>query len=344
MKKIYILTDYQNRFGSKYNAKPYESGMDKSLLKKYFANNNFEASFVPFADVLNFDSSHWMNKTVIYTSSEDIGYFYKSYIEDIVFYLEINSANVIPSYKFLRANNNKVFMELLRYSLSNVLSNGITTKAYGCFEELQSRASTLSYPVVYKQAAGAQSDGVGMARNYRELIKDVKKIARTKNIFREFWELGRSVKYPGYVEQSKYRNKFIIQNLIKGLNGDFKVLVFGDKFYVLKRDTKKNDFRASGSGIRIFIKEIPEGLLDFANKCHLTLNIPNASLDIAFDGDSFYLLEFQCLYFGSFTLTHSKFYWQKTSDGNFVLKESESILEEEYATSVSEFCLKQGFA
>lgn len=343
MKEIYILTDYQHRFGSKYNAKPYESGMAKSLLKKYFANNNFDASFVPFADVLNYDASFWINKTVIYTSSEDTGYFYKSYIEDIVFYLEINGTNVIPSYKLLRANNNKVFMELLRYSFGNVLSHGHDTKVYGSIEELKERASTLSYPVVYKQAAGAQSTGVGMARNYKELIHNVKEIARTKNIFRELWEFGRSLKYPGYIAQSKFRNKFIIQNFIKHLNGDFKVLVFGDKFYVLKRDAKKNDFRASGSGIRNFIKEIPKELLDFANKCYLLLNIPNASLDIAFDGNSFYLLEFQCLYFGSFTLTYSKFYWQKTSNGNFVLKEGESILEEEYAKSVSEFCLKQGF-
>ena len=36
MNKIYILTDYKNIFGSKHNATPYRSGMNKKLLKKYF--------------------------------------------------------------------------------------------------------------------------------------------------------------------------------------------------------------------------------------------------------------------------------------------------------------------
>lgn len=341
MKTITILTDYKNNFGSKYNALPYNSGMDKTLLKKYFANNHFETVFVPFADILNYENSYWKNKIVIYTSSEDTGYFYKSYIEDIILYLELSGANVIPPFKYLRANNNKVFMELLRYSLGNELLNGNSAKVYGCKEELQSRCAIFSYPVVYKQAAGAMSEGVGMARNHTELIKNAKKIARTRNIFREFWELGRSIKYPGYIAQSKFRNKFIIQHFINGLNGDFKVLVFGDKFYVLKREAKKGDFRASGSGIRNFIKEIPNELLEYANKCFLLLDIPNVSLDIAFDGNSFHLIEFQCLYFGSFTLTYSPFFWSRTDCGTFILTEGESILEEEYARSISKFCKKE---
>ena len=51
---------------------------------------------------------------MLYTSSEDPDYFYKSYIEDIVYGLKNIGAKLIPPYKYLRTNNNKVLMEILR--------------------------------------------------------------------------------------------------------------------------------------------------------------------------------------------------------------------------------------
>jgi hypothetical protein len=51
------------------------------------------------------------------------------------------------------------------------------------------------------------------------------------------------------------------------------------------------------------------------------------------------LIEFQCLYFGSYTLTHSDFYWYKTEEGVFILREGKSILEEVYASSIVKFCI-----
>ena len=112
MNRIIIITDYKNRFGSKWDAVPYNSGMKKKNLEKYFLQEKYEAKFIQFSEVKNLTNVE--NIPIIYTSSEDIGYHYKDYIEDIIFYLECKDAIVIPSYKYLRANNNKVFMELLR--------------------------------------------------------------------------------------------------------------------------------------------------------------------------------------------------------------------------------------
>ena len=44
-KKIFFLTDYKNNFGSKHNALPYRSGMDKDLLKKYFKAKGYDCIF-----------------------------------------------------------------------------------------------------------------------------------------------------------------------------------------------------------------------------------------------------------------------------------------------------------
>jgi glutathione synthase/RimK-type ligase-like ATP-grasp enzyme len=200
MKKrtIHALTDYKGHFESKYNSFPYNSGMDKKLLKKHFSLLDFEVVFLPFSEVFNYSNDFWADKTVIYTSSEDTGYFYKNFIEDIVYYLELSDAVVIPSFRYLRANNNKVFMELLRRRINNNNIN-IQSKVFGCMEEAEKASSKFNFPLVYKQAAGAMSRGVGLIRKQDDLLRNIKKIARTSNLFRELWEYGRSIKYKGYI-------------------------------------------------------------------------------------------------------------------------------------------------
>ncbi len=339
MTTIYALTDYKGNFESKYNAVPYNSGMDKDLLKKYFSGFGFEIMFVKFSDVINYPNAFWPDKIVIYTSSEDTGYYYKSFIEDIIFHLELSRAKVIPSYKYLRANNNKVFMELVRHQFNSEAID-LPTTIYGSYEEIKKIRSELNFPLVYKRAAGAMSRGVGIIINQVNLARKIKKISKTPNLLREFWEYGRSLKYKGYIRESRHRKKFLVQQYIEGLNGDFKVLIFGDKYYVLKRGTRKGDFRASGSGIRVFSREIPEGILEYANLCINILDVPNASLDIGYNGKSFFLIEFQCLYFGSFTLTYSDFYWLRTKHNKFELVEGKSVLEEEYARSIVNRCIQ----
>jgi hypothetical protein len=113
MAKLILLTDYHGFFVSKNTAVPYRIGMDKSLLKQRFETFGLEIDFVRFSDI-DFRDPEILSNTYVYTSSEDPGYRYKSYIEDIVLGLEIVGAMVLPPYKFLRANNNKVFMEILR--------------------------------------------------------------------------------------------------------------------------------------------------------------------------------------------------------------------------------------
>lgn len=336
MNIIYALSDSNGNFESKGNAIPYNSGMDKHLLEKYFSEFDFQVIFIQFSEVINYSGDFWADKRIIYTSSEDTDLHYKSFIEDIIYYLELCNARVIPSYKYLKANNNKVFMELLNHQLNGCHDSNLKTRVFGTFEEAREVKNSFNYPLVFKKSAGAMSRGVGIAKNKEDLIRKLKNISRTPDYFREIWEFGRSLKYKGYKKEGKYRNKFIVQDLIDGLNGDYKVLIFGDRFYVLQRGIKKGDFRASGSGIREFVKDIPKGLLEFALDFYTKLYVPNASLDIAFNGTKFFLFEFQCLYFGSYTLTYSEFYWIRRNN-HFELIEAKSELEYEYVRSIADY-------
>ena len=108
---------------------------------------------------------------------------------------------------------------------------------------------------------------------------------------------------------------------------------FSDKAFVLHRANRKNDFRASGSGIFTFKENIPDGLLDFANKVFLTFNVPNLSLDIAYDSKQFYLIEYQALYFGTTTIQKAPFFFHIDNNIWKLVKEKAN-LEKEYVNSI----------
>ncbi|MFZ1519715.1 MAG: hypothetical protein WAU11_13105, partial [Ignavibacteriaceae bacterium] len=150
----------------------------------------------------------------------------------------------------------------------------------------------------------------------------------------------RAFKHKGYCKQSLHRRKYIIQNFIPHLKNDWKVLIYADRYYVLFRGNRKNDFRASGSGLFKFVQAVPNGLLNFAKTIYDKCNIPNISLDIAFDVNVFHLIEFQALYFGTTTIVKSPFYFERRN-GNFALIESKSELEMVYTESIIKYLDKQ---
>ncbi len=335
MKKIFILTDYKGHFGSKHNAVPYRSGMDKELLKKYFEESNFEVNFLEFSEI-DFRKMNFKDKYVLYTSSEDIGYHYKDYIEDIILGLHLQGAILIPEYNYLRANSNKVFMEILRDQMNLDSIKNIKSHNFGTIEELDDRIDEFTFPVVIKSAAGAMSSGVRLAHNKKELIKIAKRLSRTKYLYDELWDYGRSIKHKGYIRESKYRKKFIIQNFIPELENDWKIVIYDKKYYILYRGIRDNDFRASGSGKFIFKEIIPDGILDFAEEIFNYFDVPNISIDIAFSGNNFHLFEFQAVYFGTTTIEKSSFYFMKGNDRWEMFKEK-SELEKEYVDSIVKF-------
>jgi len=337
MNKIIALTDYKNKFGSKHFDKPYRSGMDKELLRKEFEKLNFSIDFIKFTKLKNIYKDFYY----IYTSSEDYGYHYKSFIEDQILNLESLGCNVIPSYKYLRANNNKVFMELLRTSTNDVELLSVKSHVFGTYEEFVENIDSFSFPIIVKKSEGASGKGVYKADNVAQLKKIVKKVAKSKNIYHDIKEIGRTFKHKGYLKESKYRSKFIIQNMIPNLKNDWKVYFFMDKIYIFYRPILKNRvFKASGGGYENYTygldANIPEGIFDFVEKVMSYFEVPHASLDIAFDGSKFHLLEIQFLYFGTAGIPYSKGYFIKHNN-NWEFIENKMTIEEVYAQSISKY-------
>lgn len=339
-KKILILTDYRSQFWLKSNYK--EENFDLSLLKNEFQKYNYSVEVSEFdkIDLINIDYKHVY---VIYQSSEDPDSFYKSYIEDCLLSLQLKGAILVPNFYLFRAHNNKVFMEMLRViNTENALKNPIS-ESFGTYEEYIKKYNNCNTTKVFKLAEGAQSKNVFLLKTAKDFRRKAYKYSRSFNFY--YWLVDQlkpllKKKYPNYRKKSHNRRKFIIQNFVPGLNEDYKVLVYDKDYFVLKRGINKNDFRASGSGLLKFTKEIPEGILEYAKLCFEAFDTPFIGLDIAVKNDVFYLIEFQFVHFGNFTLEHAPFHFNY-NDGNWKTIDQKVVLEEKFAESIHKFITKQ---
>jgi hypothetical protein len=333
-----VLTDYQDRFSTKATAFPPRSGMSQALLADFFRSLDVEPVFVQYADV-DLRDECWNNAWVVYTSSEDLHLKYRSYIEDVCLALSLKGAKLIPAFQFLRAHHNKSFMEMLRDVMGGEEIKTIQSKYFGAYEELKSRADSIELPAVIKSAYGAGSVSVALAATGAELLEKAKKLSRSRQFINELREVARTFKHRGLVADSKYREKFIVQNFISGLKSDTKALVFGDRIYLLRRSVRENDFRASGSGKFSWVKEVDSELLDYCEKVRSLLDVPHVSMDVAYENGRYHLIEFQAVYFGSITVDRSDCYFERNTD-SWTRVDSPSVLEEEYARSTVDYMKK----
>ena len=268
MKRILILMDHCG-----YTFTSLKRNYLKSIDLEKLKDNLEKKGYKVFISSLHaIDERYKISGTyVFYPSSEVHGLFYKEYIEDILLELDLRGLILLPAYKYFRAHHNKVFMELLRPNLKNI--NSQTIISYPIYDNrdlmniLEDLESKLKYPMVLKMSSGSGSRGVSLAKNRKDLLGKVKKMTYVKyrnysmpwysNVFSSKMKtLLRKICHKAYINRSYPQEKMVIQNFIANLKYDYKVLVFGNKYYVLKRLTRENDFRASGSGKLIFPDQI----------------------------------------------------------------------------------------
>lgn len=342
MRELIILTDCFGTFLTSLGPDGKYVSMDVPRLKTLFEDQGFAVTVTEFSRL---DMKRKYDGCVIlYQTSEADGQFYKKYIEDMVFCLEMAGATAVPPYRYLKAHHNKGFMEIMRNSFSDNRLKTISSGYYGNpIEALKDRPDL---PVVIKRISGAGSWGVYCARTPEEYERGIRKASGTL-LADSFAGLVRGTarltakKILG-IALPRYRSRkgkevcrpFIIQNFIGNLSGDYKVLFFGGKYYTLYRENRKNDFRASGSGLlhEVNMEDNPP-LLDFASRVVNEIDFPIIGMDIGFDGKQYHLLEFQMIHLGPYALQRSKrfFVWQ---DGGWKCVEGVSNLEEEFARSV----------
>ncbi len=324
-----------------------EGKIDIALLQKELREAGNEVEIICIHDI-KFPSKYrgWY---VIYPSSEDYGLFYKDFLEDILLRLQMDGAILLPRFELFRAHHNKVFMELCRMGLSE----RYRTLQARCLYSIKDVEDVLErengYPMVLKIAAGAGSEGVALIRDKKDAVYKIRKMGAItyfnyeyslkKCIRQMLGRLKRRLLKRKIGETSQARQKLVLQTFLPGLTHDYKVLVFADKYYLLRREVRTGDFRASGSGKREFpdkFTQTEEMILEFAKGAYEELHTPMLSIDIAWDGRQCHMIEFQCLNFGPYTLQFSDCYYKKTS-GSWAKISGRSVLEKEMANSYMRF-------
>jgi hypothetical protein len=348
MKKLIILTDEESEFLiSKSNFKFFTS-MDVNAIKAYFVSKGFEVRICKFSELALCDD--YKGTCFLYQTSEAPGSFYKRYIEDLVYFLEKHGAIVLPNHKFLKAHHNKVFMEFMRSDFADESLKTIKSWCYGSWVDAKNYNS--GFPVVIKQASSSGGAGVSLAKNSKEYNQKIKRAGKVL-VAESFCDLfisqckrlSKKIIVSFYPSRSKYlkydttplSTTLVIQNFIEGLQGDYKVLFFGGKFYMMYRKNRENDFRASGSGSFFEVPEKDhEGILSYARKLTLEIDFPIIGMDIGFDGKNYHLLEYQMIHIGTSALHRSK-YWHEFHDGKWVKYNGLSNLETELSRSIHSY-------
>lgn len=335
MNRLLLLIDYRGAFWSTARNVKTLCSMDVDRLRAEFERLGFAVEARPFSsiDLRKFDLK---DCPVVYQSSEDRGLLYKSYIEDTLLGLQLRGAFLVPSFYCFRAHHNKVFWELLRDATPCEEIKSIESRPYGVLEELQT--DSLPYPVVMKASWGAGGNSVYLAHNAAEAEIIAKKMALSdSDSWKDKVNKWRDRKQnPGYVGHSRHRRKFVTQNYISGLTHDFKVLAYGEKYYVVRRENRPNDFRASGSGRLSWPEDPPALLLEFARKTFLAFDVPLMSMDIAFDGRRFHLLEAQFVTFGTIAMENSSHHFTM-QEGRWKRVNGPSLPEAEFAGCVAAY-------
>lgn len=332
-KDIVLLLDYRDQFyfSTRYRG----ASVDVERLRNYFNTHGFNLITKHFYEI-DLRVEDYKDKWIIYQSSEDPGLFYKDYIEDVLFGLKMQDARLIPDFKYFRVHHNKVFMEILRDIMGIQEIQNIQSKAFGTYEEYaRSNYIESNKSFVIKPGSGTRSRDVGLLKTHSDKKILPHKISRSFTFDNLKLFLSKIKTGKPFTPMSNNRKKFIVQDFIRGLDGDFRILAYGEKYYVVFRKNRKNNFTASGSGKLDFDAKLPSGLLDYAKIVYEKLDTPYASLDIGYKDGEFFLFEFQCLCLGQYTLEKSKFHYAQSLEGGWKKVQETPDLEREIAVTVS---------
>lgn len=333
---ILILVDYRSQF---YSSTRYRgAGLDVSRLRNGFEQMEYKVSVKQFGEI-NLQTENHRGSIVLYQSSEDDRLSYKDYIEDILLGLSLQGATLIPDLPYFRAHHNKVFMEVLRDVFGNADSHKLSSKSFGSYEEYRRFFSPWNFPVVFKPSAGSKSHKVTIAHNKKEADRYARRLSATPSFFNFTMQLRNLFDGLGFSPISNNRRKFTIQQFVPNLLGDYKIVVYGAKYFVLFRENRSNDFRASGSGRLSFPKNVPQQVLSFAEQIFENFKVPFISMDIGYDGKQCYLFEFQFVLFGQYAIDKSPWYFH-WNENQWKCIEKKSLVEEELVLSTHSYIQK----
>lgn len=338
---LVILTSRNKFFGQ--TRKPWSS-LDVEKMAFLLTEKGWKVELFDFHQVVN-KPVDLQNRTIFYAFSQKDNQ--RQYINDIIYHLSKEN-RVVPSFDLLKCHENKGYQEIYKKTIG---LNGLWGKYYTSGQEIET--ASLEFPLVLKTTQGTNGKGVYLVKDRKGLLQLMKKLRNRlglgkqidllrrkyfrKKKFREYPNFSDRQDYLEYREYVKVEKNFILQEYVPGLDFDFRVLVACDRFYVMKRSVNKGDFRASGSKKFSFSTIPDDALLNYARSVYQAFDTPFLSLDIMYNGQKFFLGEFQALHFGMSVVAQSGGFFNQLQNGSWVFAAEKPDLENLFALTLVHF-------
>ncbi len=324
------IIHYNHFFGE---SLPTYKSMDMGIIRKTLEDNGFSVDYISIEDL----QEEPQDTHSFYLCGSHQNPSVKQYYDDVLDFPHIER-NLIPCRALIKAHENKGYQGLLARNLA------IPYVAQRYFID----EKPVTTKTVVKCVSGAGSAGVTLCETAEEQSKFLRKpkfwgstagqlTAYLKSFIR--FRLGKGDYLMEKFHFNQPRVRYVQQDFIPNLSFDYKVLVFMNKCFVLKRGVREHDFRASGSGKFEFIAPSAT-LLDFALSIRQKLNSPYVSLDVVENGESYECIEYQCVHFGPYTQMNAPQYYCHVN-GKWESRQNDTSLEELIGQSVSDFVRHQ---
>jgi len=238
--------------------------------------------------------------------------------------LEKKGKKVFPNVNTAWHHDDKVGQKYLLECIDAPL-----VKSYVFYSKKEAEAwmEATTFPKVFKLRGGAGSTNVKLVRTKHHAQSFINKafgkgfltINRWDRLKSRFWELRRDrnlaavkfvIKGIGRLFISTELSKFsqremgyiYFQEFLPNNDHDSRLVVIGDRCFAVRRYTRKNDFRASGSGIKAYDKELfDHQFIRLAFETTKKLGAQSVAFDFIWDGDIPKIVEISyCFITGAF--------------------------------------------
>jgi len=263
-----------------------------------------------------------------------------NFLTDHALNLYLLGLKILPSLDAIFSYENKSYQSICAKRL------GVSyVQQYSFLHYSQPESSGLEFPLVYKSPFGAGSSNVLIVNNKSELKKAwIKQVLKKSNLVevKDYIKFGLSkLLFSSDSVRSRWSVKrpkscYVLQEFVEGLEFDYKVLVFYDKIFVLRRNVRHNSFKASGSGNFEFL-DVDADFLDFCFFQARLLAVPYVSMDVIKTSSGYSIIEFQCLHFGAYTQINSPYHYVRDVSGSWSQSEEHLSLERVYAYAISKY-------
>jgi len=224
----------------------------------------------------------------------------------ILFALEHAGIKVFPDFRTGWHFDDKVAQ---KYFLEAIDAPIVPSYVFYDRQDAINWARQTGYPKVFKLKGGAGAANVSLVRSEKEALRLIKKafgkgfpqynrFSALAERYRKFKEkqvpliyvlkgFGRLFITPSFANQQPNERGYVyFQDFVPNNNYDLRVIVIGNKAFSIKRMVRKNDFRASGSGMIEFGKKSQdEECIRLAFEVNKRINAQSVAYDFIYGVD-----------------------------------------------------------